>query len=230
MQTDDKLREAGAAALAKAIALFNLDVWDPPIRDKRPVAERWRDVITDCIGGDGKGNGLAWGWEGRYAGDGDYEWCGALAARCWQEGGLVKQARTDSWSSCYRLQRWASYRAASERVLNAKPSVGPYRLCVALDEHSTRIPDGVEVRPGDILIVGGVGTGPGKHITVIERFDEVRRVFLTREGNGGGIGPDGKRRQGIVRGERPLGLPRGAAEPTYHARWLVRPAPSDLTP
>lgn len=37
-----------------------------------------------------------------------------------------------------------------------------------------------------------------------------------------GLGPDGKRRQGIVRGERRLG---GSG---YCARRLIRPAPSDL--
>lgn len=230
LSPEEKLRKAGAMALAKAIELFNLDVWDPSARDHRPIAERWRDTITELIGGDGKGNGLGWGWEGRYAGDGDFEWCGAFAARCWQAGGLSVLARRESWASCYRLQRWAKYRPISDRKpapVEIEQLFESPRLCVAFDERGV-MPAKLEVRPGDVLIVGGVGTGPGKHITIIERFDPSSGMFHTYEGNAGGTGPDGKRRQGIVRAVRPLGLPSGKPPSTYHARWLIRPAPSDL--
>lgn len=235
--SEDKLRSAGAAALAKAVQLYQSDIWDPPARDHRPVAERWRDAITEMIGGDGRGHGLGWGWEGRYAGDGDFEWCGAFAARCWEEGGLLPLVRRESWASCYRLQRWASHRPTSP----AAPSfASPPRLCVAFDEHTQALPEGLEVRPGDVLIVGGVGTGPGKHITLVERFDEATGTFWTYEGNAGGLGPDGKRRQGVIRGRRRLGLPFGKVDKagkitllqppsTYHARWLIRPSLTDLS-
>jgi hypothetical protein len=214
---------AGRRAIAEARRLFASDIWDPPKTDDRPVADRWRAAITDMIAGP---YGLGWSWEGEYEGDGDYEWCGAFAARCWSAGGLPLATRRPFWGSCYRLNRWARYLPIDAKTPNPRPSSGPYRLCVELDEGSHQLPPGVLAQPGDVLIVGGVGTGPGKHITLVEEFDGL--AFRTIEGNATGIGPDGKRRQGVVRARRPLGLPRGAAPSTYHARWLIRPAPGDL--
>lgn len=220
------LAAAGELALAEARRLFALDVWDPPRADRRPVAEGWRDVITGLIASD---RGLGWTWEGRYDGDGDYEWCGSFAAACWATAGLPLATRKRSWSSCLRLQRWASYRPGIDGRPELEPRAGePRRLCVALTESSRALPAGVVPQAGDVLIVGGVGSGPGKHITIVESFDGA--AFHTIEGNGFGAGPDGRRRQGIVRAVRPLGLPDGAGLASYHARWLVRPAPVDLAP
>jgi len=217
------LERAGQRALAEARQLFDSDIWDPPVTDHRPIAERWRDAITEMISSE---RGLGWTWEQRYAGDGSFEWCTAFGARCWAEAGLTLAARTPFWASCYRLHRWATYQPIDARTPNKRPKDGPYRLCVALDEHTTALPAGVVPRAGDILLVGGVNTGPGKHGTVVESFDG--KTFLTIEGNARGLGPDGKSRQGVVRASRPLGLTKGDAPTTYHARWLIRPAPSDL--
>lgn len=213
---------AGQLALAEARRLFAADIWDPVRTDRRPVAEGWRDDISDMVA-----EGLGWTWEGRYAGDGDFEWCGAFAATCWAKAGLPLAIRKRSWASCHRLQRWASYRPGIDGRPEARPRTGPGRLCVELHEATHALPAGVTVQPGDVLIVGGVGSGPGKHITLVERFDG--DVFYTIEGNGVGLGPDGKRRQGVVHGRRPLGLRAGQGPQTFHARWLIRPAPADLT-
>lgn len=228
------LVERGQLALAEALRLFSWDVWDPPRKTPAELAgdararyereaDRWRDAITEMIAGE---RGLGWTWEGRYAGDGDFEWCGAFASRCWSIVGLPLETRRRSWASCLRLQRWASCRPGTDGKPNPPPKVGT-RLCVALDEHNRALPADVEVHAGDVLIVGAVGSGPGDHITIVESFDG--EVFHTVEGNGVGLGPDGKRRQGVVRGRRPLGLRVGQGPQTYHARWLVRPAVGDLT-
>lgn len=210
------LEAAGRIALAEAVRLFDLDIWDPPEKDHRPIAERWRDEITRMISGD---QGLGWTWEGRYVGDGHgAEWCGAFASTAWARAGLPLATRKRSWSSCLRLQRWASCRPGSDGLPNPPPKVGT-RLCVGLDEHSRELPAGVIPQAGDVLIVGDVA-GPGKHITIVERFDGA--AFHTVEGNGVGLGPDGKRRQGVVRGVRALG------GPGYCARWLIRPAVGDM--
>lgn len=213
---------AGQLALAEAARLFATDIWDPPTSDHRPVAERWRDSITEMISSD---RGLGWSWEGRYAGDGSYEWCGAFASRCWSVAGLPVAIRRPFFASCYRLQRWATYHPIDARTPNPAPRADqPRRMCVALDERSTALP--VTPQAGDVLIVGGVGTGPGKHVTIVETFDG--QAFHTIEGNGRGTGPDGRQRQGVVRGVRPLGLLHGQGPTTYHARFLIRPAPGDL--
>lgn len=225
MSVDLKL--AGEVALEEARRIFLTDIWDPPTSYRHGEAERWRDAITEMIKSD---LGLGWSWEDRYAGDGDYEWCGAFVSRCWSRGGVKLSERKTYFSSCFRLRAWASYKQANEVVKNPKPAEGPWRMIVALNEKSgdVQFPDGTGPRAGDILLVGGVNTGPGKHVTLVEKFDERKREFLTYEGNARGVGPDGKKRQGVVRARRPLGLPLGAEETTYHARWLIRPAPSDL--
>lgn len=217
------LELAGRQALAEAVRLFALDVWDPPTGDHRPEAERWRTVITSLIASDA---GLGWSWEGRYPGDGSgAEWCGAFASACWGAAGLPLATRRRSWASCLRLQRWASCRPGTDGKPNPPPKVGA-RLCIALDEHARTLPAGYAFQPGDVIIVGGVGSGAGRHITVAESFDG--EAFATIEGNGVGLGPDGKRRQGIVRARRPLGLRAGQGPHTYHARWIIRPAVGDL--
>lgn len=214
----------GPIVIAEARRLFNLDVWDPPARDHRPIADQWRAVIGSLISSSA---GLGWTWEGAYAGDGDFEWCGAFAAACWGKAGLPLEVRRAFWASCYRLHRWATYRPIDERTPNPAPAAGvARRLCVALDESSTSLPAGVTPQDGDVLIVGSVGSGPGKHVTLVRSFNGIE--FLTYEGNGSGAGPDGRHRQGIVEGRRPLGLSRNVSPATYHARWLIRPAPADL--
>lgn len=214
------LASAGRIALAEARRLFALDIWDPPASDRRPIADRWRGEIGAMIAGD---QGLGWHWEGRYPGDGAYEWCGAFAARCWAAAGLPLAIRRPFFASCYRLHRWATYQAIDERTPNPRPRTGPHRLCVALDEHSVRLPDGVVPQAGDILIVGDGRPAYGDHIAIVERF--AGRAFHTIEGNAIGLGPDGKQRQGVVKATRMLG---GSRPGEYIARWLIRPAPSDL--
>lgn len=210
------LAAAGRIAIAEAARIFALDVWDPPSSDHRPVAERWRDEITACIAGD---QGLGWTWEGRYAGDGAYEWCGAFASRCWAKAGLPLATRKSFWSSCYRLHRWASYLPIDDKTPNPKPKDGTRRLCVSL-AGLHEMPAGVTPQAGDVLIVGDGVPAYGDHITLVESFDG--HAFHTIEGNGRGMGPDGKPRQGVVKATRMLS---GAG---YSARWLIRPAPSDL--
>jgi hypothetical protein len=73
---------------------------------------------------------------------------------------------------------------------------------------------------GDILMIGGGSPAMGNHITIVESY--AAGVFQTISGNGVGLGPDGKRRQGIVRAAVHLG---GGG---YCARRLVRPAAADL--
>ena len=82
-------------------------------------------------------------------------------------------------------------------------------------------------RAGDIGLVGDGTPAYGDHVVLVERYDERRRILHTVEGNGLGVGPTGKRRQGIVRAERPIGKRGGHP---YHLRRLIRPGLSDLAP
>lgn len=216
--------DRGALVVEQANKLFSLDIWDPPRSDHRILANYWRSTIEDMIAGP---DGLGWIWEEKYLGDGDFEWCGAFAARCYAAAGMPLRVRKTFFASTYRLQRWASYRPF-QSVTNDRPPSGPYRLCVPLDEHSTSATLSVEPHPGDILLVGGVRSGPGKHVTIVESFDG--HVFRTIEGNASGLGPDKKRRQGIVKNFRSIGLLPGMPPTTYHPRWLIRPVESDYTP
>lgn len=175
--------------------------------------------------------GLNWTWEPTYTPD-NYEWCGAFAAHAWRDSIPVK-TRRDFWSSTYRLDRWAKY-LPFESTPNPKPIGDATPRCIVeLNEFSTPANvatfGGTGPRAGDILLVGGVNTAYGKHITVVESYDPIAKTFATIEGNAWGYGPHNNYRQGVIRGvSRPLGLPAGKPNTTYFARRLIRPAPGDL--
>jgi hypothetical protein len=176
-------------------------------------------------------DGIDWDWEPPYVGQ--FEWCGAFAAFAWRAAGIKVATRRAFFSSTYRLDRWARY-WAFETTPNPKPAHGPYRQIIELDSTSgpvdARFDDDDLPRAGDILLVGGVSTAYGKHVTLVESYDMTTGVFTTIEGNGTGAGPSGGTRHGVVRRQRPVGLPHGADPTTYHARRLIRPSLADLAP
>jgi hypothetical protein len=178
-------------------------------------------------------SGLGWSWV-TYEGDGSFEWCGAFAAACWSAAGLGIAARYTYFASTFRLDAWGAYkRWQPESPPNNPPKPPtPPRLMIKLDERSTaadaRFPDGTLPRAGDILLVGGAHTGPGRHITIIESFDPTGGTFRTIEGNAYGFLPDATRGQGIIQATRAVGLGPGLAPTAYHARRVIRPGPADV--
>jgi hypothetical protein len=222
---DDVLETCGKLAVAELVKLWQLDIYDPRHNDHSAAAVRNRAIILDIIR-----EGGGWDWIDEYRGDGakdNPQWCGFTAAMGWRSWIAVEVRRT-WWASCYRLDAWASYRdlkVGNRTYANPKPKSGPLRLCAKLDATSTRLP--FEPRPGDILVVGNGDPSYGDHICVVRGWDPARRMFLTVEGNGQGVGPDGKRQHGLVFAERPLGKMEGHA---YIAMRLIRPAVTDLLP
>lgn len=211
--TQDRLEAAGRAAVAKAVEYWSRDIIDPARNDYSPRAVVSRAAINEIVHAGG------WTWID-YRGDGDLEWCGLFVATCWRAAGLDPKWLAAYFSSTYRLDLWARYRDFDEKRPNPKPVTGPWRLLAELDRDSTTLP--FAPRAGDILMIGDGQPRSSDHICLVESFDPERRVFQTIEGNGIGLGPDGKRRQGVVRATRYLG---GGG---YCARRLIRPAPSDL--
>lgn len=214
MKTDDDLKQAGLAAIRNAAERWKSDVIDPPANDHSPRANQSRLAIDDIMRASG------WTWQIPYKGDGQVEWCGLFAAACWHTAGIDPKWLATYFASTYRLDIWARYQAFDDKHLNARPLAGPWRMIANLDAISNALP--FEPQAGDILTIGDGTPKEGDHICLVESWDESRKVFSTIEGNGVGIGPDGKRRQGIVRGVRHLG---GQG---YCARRLIRLAPSDL--
>lgn len=211
--TIDRLELAGRRAVMEAARLWRLDVFDPRRSDHRERAEESRKVIQSIVDSGG------WTWID-YRGDGDVEWCGLFAAACWRAAGIDPQWLATYWASTYRLDLWARYRSFSTDKPNPRPASGPYRLIADLGSDSTELP--FDPRAGDILMIGDGSPRFGDHICLVESYDGERKVFNTISGNGVGLGPDGKRRQGVVRAVAHLG---GSG---YCARRLIRPAPSDL--
>lgn len=200
------LKATGENAVTEAASQWHNDIYDPRKNDTTIDALASKHAIDTFIH-----EGLGWTWEPPYAGDGSFEWCGAFAAFCWR--GIKPELRKTYFASTYRLDRYARYQSVGGEKNN-----GAGRLIAELDERSTSLP--WAPRAGDILTIGPAGSGYGKHICLVESYDG--RVFKTIEGNGTGLGPDGKRRQGVVRAVRNLG---GGG---YCARRLIRPAPGDL--
>jgi putative peptidoglycan binding protein len=206
----DKLGLAGQNAAERATAFWRKDICDPRVTDDSPAALASKAQIDTFIR-----QGLGWTWEPRYAGDGSFEWCGAFAAMCWPN--VKADLRKLYFASTFRLDCYASYRS-----FNGETNAGSGRLYTQLDEESKELP--FEPRLGDILLIGPKDYG--QHICVVESYDAAARVFYTIEGNGNGMGPDGKPRRGVVAGHRPLGA---TVKGAWCARRMIRPSVEDLT-
>lgn len=207
VQSPVSLEQAGHDAIARASQQWARGIWDPSRRETGPDAQWARGEIDTYIR-----HGLGWTWEPPYAGDGDFEWCGAFAAWCWAS--VRPQLRKTYFASTYRLDRFARYAS-----VNGEKNRGSGRLCAELDESSRDLP--FTPQPGDILLIGPKGSGYGKHICLVESYTD--GVFFTLEGNGNGMAPTGVKWQGVVKGKRYLG---GADR--WHARRLIRPSVEDL--
>lgn len=210
----DKLEAAGRAAVTAAARLWSLDAYNAQPNDTSNHGVASRKVIDEIL------KACGWPWEVPY--NGRFKYCGLFVGRAWLEAGLDPKWIATYFASTIRLDMWARYRSFDEKHPNDKPAPGPRRLLAELNPASLRIP--FAPRAGDILMIGDGDPAAGDHVTLVEAYDAESRTFRTIEGNGGGLGPDGKRRMGIVRAVRSLG---GGG---YCARRLIRPAPSDLLP
>lgn len=208
------MSDAGGRAVAEAQRLFALDVYDPRRDDTSAAADHSRSVIDAIL------TSAGWLWEVPYKGDGQVEWCGMFAAACWHGAGIDPRWLATYFASTYRLDIWARYQSFDVKHPNPKPAAGPYRTIANADAHSTSLPWDPE--PGDIVMIGDGAPEYGDHITVAVSYDAATKTVATISGNGVGMGPDGKRRQGIVKSTVHLG---GGG---YCIRRVIRPAESDV--
>ena len=210
----DAMSTAGELAVAEALRLWNLDVYDPPKSDKSERAVRCRAVIDDILRASG------WTWEVPYLGDGQVQWCGLFAAACWRKAGIDPSWLSTFWASTLRLDAWARGKS-----WNGKAAGGP-RPFVKLDASSKPedclLSDTSLPKTGDIVIVGDGKPAEGDHIVLCERYDTATGVFETVGGNGVGFGPTGTKRQGVVKADFRVG---GGG---YCVRLVLRPLPGDL--
>ncbi|MFA9271623.1 MAG: hypothetical protein ACEQSX_12865 [Baekduiaceae bacterium] len=196
------LREPGEFAIERAHELWLSDVIDPHRGDQRLIAVSSIAAIDGFIRGP---SGLGWTGArkengklvaGSYRGNGDFAWCGAFAATCWASAGLRADLRKAYWSSTIRLYDWT--RGTARRITRA------------------------EVRSGDVMIVKTSGKLPihGDHIVLAsDRANSATGWIPKIAGNDkSGVGPDGTKREGIVRGE---------ISPADFL-WAFRPLPEDL--
>jgi hypothetical protein len=206
----DALLRAGELAAQTAEKLFALNVYDPPANDQSARAIASRSVIDHVL------TQAGWGFATPYHGP-EPQWCGLFAATCWRAAGLNPKWLATYWASTYRLALWAQYRNFDAKHPNpAPPPSDGVRLYVDLQRATD-----IEPRAGDVVIVGDGNPAVGDHITVCCGFDAKTGAVSTVSGNGVGLGPDGKRREGIVRRDFKPG-------DGYKPMWLVRPAFDDL--
>lgn len=211
---DDVLEVAGQLAIVEALRIWRLDVFDPKRDDASAAADASRAVIDECMRSD---LGSGWTWEKPYVGDdvkGKPEWCGFFAGRCWCRS-IPLAIRKAHFPSTFRLDAWA--RADKRR--------GYLQLGPASTFTDVATFCGTGPRAGDIGLVGDGTPAYGDHVVLVEGVDEETGMLRTVEGNGGGVGPRGNRRQGVVRALRPIGARAGH---TYILRRLIRPASSDM--
>jgi hypothetical protein len=220
---------AGLVALTEAKLCWLKNIIDLPPKNSLEH-ERCRKFIDSLIRTD---VGIGWHWEDEYEYNGQYEWCGTLAAKGWGRAGVKFAIRQLFFSSNYRLDRYARYKAVDKEPVVPKPNTpGPHRMIIELDRDSTpdkiRFTDGSVPREGDIMLIGGERTGYGKHITMIDDFDPTSPWVKTVEGNGTGYGPNGNTQHGVVRAQRRIGRGPGMTDVTYIARRIIRVGFDDL--
>jgi hypothetical protein len=217
----DPLVAAGERAVTEAERMWALDVIDPQSDDRSKRAAMSRAVIDDCL------RAAGWSWQVPYKGDGQVEWCGIYAAACWRAAGINPKWLATFWASTYRLDLWVRYKAFENKTAGTRPAAGG-RMLIDLDRNSTpghaKYADGTPPRAGDVCIVGDGTPAVGDHITLVMSFDARTGIVKTISGNGGGIGPDGKRRHGIVKTDYHIG---GSG---FRVMRFIRPGADDLIP
>jgi hypothetical protein len=140
----------------------------------------------------------------------------------WATSGLDPSWLMDYFASTDRLVAWASYkRFRPHSKANPPPTdARDRRVLVKLERGK---PAAIEIRRGDIVIVGDGERPTGDHVTVAMGVHDDGRTIDTISGNGGGVGPDGREREGISRRYYRLDATSG-----YRPMFLVRPAFGDL--
>lgn len=136
-----------------------------------------------------------------YTRNGQFAWCGAFTARCWAAAGLKLALRQKHLAGTGRLYRWA-HADGSARLVN---------------------PRGLQ--PGDIAVVGALGSVDGEHIVIVNQV--FAGEITTYEGNAHGAGIDGRRYEGVVTQSRPFDAP-GLPRAKYRVLYGVRPLSEDL--
>lgn len=225
------LEDLGMLAMCELKRLWLRNLVDlPPITDRR--YNECRDTFARLIQ---TSEGLGWSWvsipHDTPSIHSVMQFCGTGPAYGWGRAGLRLDIRKALFSSTLRLDAYGGYKPFDDSHSNKKPATGPYRMMITCDEHTkpedVKFPDGSLPRAGDIVLVGGVATGPGKHIATAELYDAATGVFTTIELNGGGWMPDGSRNRGCVRAIRKVGLRAGEPPTTYFVRRVIRPAMPD---
>ncbi len=216
----DPVAQAGLKAVAEAERYFKLDVCDFAENSAHPKVPFWKAIIQGII------DRAGWGWITYVGNTTDpkkaCQWCGMFCAACWRAAGVDPKWLATFWASTDRLVKWAK-----GEHWNGTPAGGP-RPLIELGRGSrdadVRFPDGSQPRAGDILIVGNGRRKTGNHITLVVEYDARTGRFWTINGNGGGLGPDAKRREGIVKTAYTV----AAVGEGYYPMFVIRLLASDL--
>lgn len=214
----DPVARAGRKAVAEAERYFKLDVCDFNEGSKHSKVPYWKAIIQGII------DRAGWGWI-TYVGNTpdpkkQCQWCGMFCAACWRAAGIDPKWLATFWASTKRLNKWMKGEA-----WNGTPAGGPrphIAISASAKPGDVVFLDGSLPRAGDILIVGNGIPKEGDHITLVVHYDAKTGVFETINGNGGGLGPDLKRREGIVKTSYTLG------SSGYRPMFVIRVLESDL--
>lgn len=107
-----------------------------------------------------------------------FAWCGAFAAWVFGAAGLGRGIRQKTMASTYRM--WRDWRKTDRLVPKE------------------------DMRRGDIVVVTRGKKRWGDHITICAEPPRDAKTYRTIEGNARGLGPTGKRYEGVVKNRRRL--------------------------
>lgn len=237
---NEKLKYAGEEVVRRSMSEWLKDIVDPPRSSrggrhpKEEIFQRSREAVDGYIREGVLMGGVSNPTTFKYMFDGDYEWCGAFAAKMW-EPFIHGDIRQLYWPSTYRLDCYGKYAVGfsteNARRVHSKyprPALGKREMMILNSKTTPGDVDEWGPQAGDILIVGfNPGMRFGTHICIVEGWDSGGSMFHTIEGNATGWGPDTSVRRGVIKHRRPVGSSNPRRE--YHAMRLIRPGFNDLT-
>lgn len=192
----------------------------------------WKDGVSNGKRGstDVIAEESGWGHNLHEADGGTTDWCGLFVATCLMRAGLDVTLRRGffhvrnvehyfryDWGD--RIPRWLW-----DKAIPAWKDARDYhteRDALRVWHKAPAIGTGLDLLPGDVVLIDHEGDGKANHITLAESYDPTTGLLVTLEGNGMGaiaaaLLPDGTVQEGVAKLPSVVRNPRDLA--SDHAR------------
>lgn len=180
------------------------------------AVEFWKEGVSNSKRGstDIIAKESGWGDNLHESDGGTTDWCGLFVGTCLMRAGLDVALRRGffhvrnvehyfRYDYGERIPRWLW-----DEAVGAWKDVKTYhteREALRAWHHTPAIGTGLDMLPGDVVLIDHEGDGKANHITMAESYDPSTGMLVTLEGNGLGaiavaLLPDGAVQEGVAKG------------------------------